>query len=466
MNPTISPAADLPKTEEKQQTKWTVGTLSYTSAGLVVLFCWLLWGDFAWSMRERSVSPVVLLLFKKFEASDMLTGFLIGTLPAALSMVIGPLVSYRSDRHRGRWGRRIPFLLFSTPMVVIALVGLGISPALGTGLHHLLGSFSLGLNPMILLILGLMWTVFEMACMITNSVFGGLVNDVVPQTVMGRFYGMFRALSLIAGIVFNFWLFAKGETHYLAIFVGIAILYGVGFMLMCIKVKEGEYPAVSDPLELPKKSGNFFRAVRCYFKECFGNRYYLWFFAMMAASTLSAMPVNVFGVFYAKSIQMDMALYGKCLAVTYCISLVLAYPIGILVDRFHPLRVCTLTLGLYGVCTLWSGFYARDISTFCIAIIAHGVISGTFFTASASIGQKLLPRERFAELMSASGIVSSLCSMALPACMGFILDRTGHQYYYTFLASSAITALAVVLYFIMDRKFVALGGPENYQAPE
>lgn len=82
---------------------WTVGTLTYTSGGLVILFCWLLSGDFAWSLKERSVMWVVQLLIKKFEASDMTAGLLIGTLPQALALVLTPVVSYRSDRHRGRW---------------------------------------------------------------------------------------------------------------------------------------------------------------------------------------------------------------------------------------------------------------------------------------------------------------------------------------------------------------------------
>src|SRR5882724_12206607 len=88
---------------------WTVGTLAYTTGGLVILFCWLLSGDFAWAMKERSVMWVVQLLIKKFEASDMEAGLLIGTLPQILALVLTPIVSYRSDRHRGRWGRRIPF---------------------------------------------------------------------------------------------------------------------------------------------------------------------------------------------------------------------------------------------------------------------------------------------------------------------------------------------------------------------
>ena len=34
-----------------QKKIWHAGTLTYTTAGVVLLFFWLLWGDFAWSMK-------------------------------------------------------------------------------------------------------------------------------------------------------------------------------------------------------------------------------------------------------------------------------------------------------------------------------------------------------------------------------------------------------------------------------
>lgn len=219
---------------------WRVGTLSYTAAGLVVLFFWLLWGDFTWSLKERSVPSVLQLLLQRFGASDTFTGILITTLPGAIAMILGPIISYKSDRHRGRWGRRIPFLLAPTPIAVGAMIGLAFSPVLGGKLHHLMGG--LDLNTSVLYCLGLFWMLFGCSAITANSVLGALVNDVVPQELLGRFFGLFRALSLIAGILFNYWVFGKAETGYAWIFLGMAALYGVGFTMMCCNVKEGKYP--------------------------------------------------------------------------------------------------------------------------------------------------------------------------------------------------------------------------------
>ena len=157
---------------------WRVGTLVYTTGGLIVLFIWLLGGDFAWAIKDRSASQMVLLMLKKFEASDFLAGLLVGSLPPAIAIILGPIISYKSDRHRGRWGRRIPFLLIPTPIAVISMAGLAFSPMIGTHLHEILGARSPGANTLVLLSFAVFWMLFDFASITANSIFGALINDV------------------------------------------------------------------------------------------------------------------------------------------------------------------------------------------------------------------------------------------------------------------------------------------------
>lgn len=447
---------------------WQVGTLTYTTGGLVVLFCWLLWGDFAWSMRERSVTWVMQLLLKKFQASDLLTSLLIMTLPAALGMVISPIVSYRSDRHRGRWGRRIPFLIWPTPFIVLSMVALAFGAELGGLLHRLLGAWSPGESNSILIVLGVFWVIFEAAVIVAAAVFGGLINDVVPTRFLGRFYGMFRALSLIAGMIFNYWLLARAESHTAWVFLGIAGLYAVGFTVMCLKVKEGKYPPPPPPPQAHPGgvAGGFFPAMRSYLRTCFTNRYYLLVFTVLTLSAVTFAPVFTFSVFFAKSVQMDMGTYGKCTALMLFISLCLAYPLGALADRFHPIRMGIAALVLHVGVTLWAGLCAKDAHTFAIALVSEGVLAGVWSTCTASLSQRLYPRARFAELASAQGILGAVASMGLAPMVGLFLDYTGHVYRYTYLISCGLTVLALVGLVALHARFMALGGVKNYQAPE
>jgi MFS family permease len=418
-------------------------------------------------MKERSVQTVVQLLLKKFQASDTTAGLLIGSIPAAIGVLLVPIISYRSDRHRGPWGRRIPYLMLTTPIAAGAMVGLAFSPALGRAAHEAMGARSLGLYPTILVFFGLFWTIFEFGTLAANSVFGGLINDVVPLPLLGRFYGLFRALSLIAGMIFNFWLLGLAEVHYVVMFLSIGLLYGGGFTLMCLKVREGDYPPPPPaPVAAASGTGSFFAAARLYLRECFTSAYYLWVFLFLNISLMAFMPVNLFSVFFAKSLNMDMNLYGKYLALTYGISLLLSYSLGSLADRFHPLRVGLVTLALYAAATLWGGLVIRGTVTFAVAFVAHGVLSGTFFTTTASLMQRLFPRGKFAQFASASTAIGGVGTVLLGPAMGQVLDRSHHVYRYTYLASCGLTVLALISGAVVYAKFVALGGPDAYVAPD
>jgi MFS family permease len=175
---------------------------------------------------------------------------------------------------------------------------------------------------------------------------------------------------------------------------------------------------------------------------------------------------HLFSVFFATSLHMNLETYAKCLALTYCISLVLAYPLGWLADRFHPLRLGIGILVLYAMATLWGGLYARTSETFAIALIAHGVIAGLWNTATASLGQRLLPKQEFAQFSSAGGIIACISWMTLAPISGFLLDHAHHNYRYTFFMGFALTMVGLIGCLILHSKFMALGGPKHYRAPE
>jgi MFS family permease len=444
--------------------RWSIGTLVYTKWQLVVLFCWLLWGDFAFSMKDRSVGPLATLVIKKFHASDVLLSIFLVSLPAAVGMILGPIISFRSDRHRSRWGRRIPYLLVTTPFAVLAMVGLGFSPEEARFARTLLGAHGVTQNEMVLICFGLCWSLFEIATVAANAVFGALINDVVPHEFLGRFYGLFRALSLIAGMLFNYKLLGYADVHYSMLFLGVGLLYGIGFAIMCLVVKEGEYPPPDDIVE--GHYPNPLDSARLYMKECFTSSYYLWVIWAMVVAGLVFLPVNLYSLPFAQSLHVSVKTYGKYLAITYAISLCLAYLLGYLADRFHPLRIGIAAMVLYGIVMFWGGFSAVSPKLYAIVFIAHGVLSGTYFTCTASLGQRLFPRMRFAQFASAAGLVGAIANMAIAPAIGIFLDSTHHAYRYTYHMGCAFAVLAVLLLLGVHSRFMNLGGPKAYVAPE
>jgi hypothetical protein len=62
-------------------------------------------------------------------------------------------------------------------------------------------------------------------------------------------------------------------------FIGLIIIYGISITLMCIIVKEGEYPP-----PIKEEHAHWWSGIRNYAVECFGHRIYLLIFAAYAFS--------------------------------------------------------------------------------------------------------------------------------------------------------------------------------------
>lgn len=458
MDASMSTATALPDAPRQ----WRCGSLVYGVTGLAVLFGWLLLGDFAWSIKERAVVPVAQVLLKQLQASDFFIALVVGSLPAGLAMLLGPVIAVKSDRHRGRFGRRIPFLLMPVPPIVVGLLGMAATPAVGALLHELLGAASPGERLCQLAWFSLMWTLFEVASVTANAVFGGLINDVVPQPLIGRFYGLFRATSLLAGIGFSSLVLGHAEQHFTAIFAGIAAVYGACFLLVCWRVREGSY---APPEPLRAEEGGFVAAARRYLRECFSHRFYVLLFLAMMLGLVCGSPVNSFGVFYAKQVGLGLGGYGDALAVTYACSLVLALPVGWLADRFHPLRVGLASICAYALCMLAAGLWVQDAQQFGLAFVLHGVVSGIYLTGTAALGQYLFPAARFAQFFSAMNLLAAIGYMLVAPLMGAWLDATGSHYRHTFLASGALALLCALCYVALLAQMRRLGGFSTYRAP-
>jgi MFS family permease len=192
----------------------------------------------------------------------------------------------------------------------------------------------------------------------------------------------------------------------------------------------------------------------------------LWIYASIALTWMALLSVNLFNLYFAKKVGMSMDTYGKYLAATFLISFLLSYVLGILADRFHPLRMSLVTLAIYVAVTLAGGLFAHDAASFGIALVAYGVTSGAWQTSTASITLKLFPQARFAQFDSARGLVSSFGMMAVGPGLGWFLDRTGHDYSNVYVASAGMAALALLCAWIVYRRFMALGGPQHYVPPD
>ncbi|MEI8246443.1 MAG: hypothetical protein WCI51_11460 [Lentisphaerota bacterium] len=183
------------------------GTLTYTKMGLFVLFAWLLWGDFCFTMMEAVVPSILPLKLKDLGCSNWLMGLILTTAPGILNMTVCPYVSFKSDRYRSRWGRRIPFIIWTMPFLCgsLALMGLGDDLCVMLQRHsEFLRSFAPATITVALIAVFLI--MFQFFNMFVGSVFWYLFNDVVPAQFLARFMGLFRIVGTGAGCLKARWI--------------------------------------------------------------------------------------------------------------------------------------------------------------------------------------------------------------------------------------------------------------------
>lgn len=415
-------------------------------------------------MRERSVLPMSQWYLSHLEVSSLVFGLLTTSLPALIQFVASPILSVRSDRHRGPRGRRIPFLIWLTLLAMISMLGLGLTPVLAQSLHG-----AIGLGSERLLAVGffvVFWTLFEVSLWGSKPIFDGLVNDVVPRPLLGRFFALFRAIGLIDGMVFNYWVMGLVPSHFTLIMSIAGLVYGTAFIWVCLKVREGEYPPPppAEPAAPLRRAGSEFRR---YLRECFTSRYYLSVFALIMLAGLCFVPFNNFSVPYARHLGVSMDHYGKAIAFSYFISLCLTFPLGWLADKFHPLRLGIVTLAIYAVATFAAFFVVKTPTGYLAALVAHVVVSGSYYTAAAAtLQQHLFPRHHFAQFSSASLIFDAIARFCLAPLLGGVIDVTGQDYRYTFATATVLAIAALGMAVLVLRRFNELGGRTGYIAPE
>ncbi|MEN8255491.1 MAG: MFS transporter [Verrucomicrobiota bacterium] len=439
------------------------GTITYTKVGLAVMFGWMLWGIFWFAMMNFQLIPNLLpLSLKEFKASNAMIGLLVGSLPAAINMVLNPIISFRSDRTRSKWGRRIPYLLATIPFTTLFLILMGWTPNLAAGLSRLLpfelSAPQLGLGLIAVFSLG-----FQFFNMFAASVYYYLFADVVPEKFMGRFMAAYNFSGSLAGFLFARFIlpFAENFDNLKWIYTGVSLFYFITFMLLCWRVREGQYPPPSDAAE---RSG-FVAGVKLYFRECFSLSYYRWFFLGTAINAVSVICRTMFNVFFAReNLGMDMAAYGKALSWGVLTGLVLVLPLGMAVDRFRPIRVHLFGTALVVVVNALGFFMIQSETSFIVFTVLLGVVYVLQQVSNVPMYVELLPKERFGQFCSAQAMVQSVILIAANYGGGLFMDWTG-DYRYIYVWDFMWTTLALVALVIVFRGWKKYGGTKDYVAP-
>jgi len=467
-----------------------VGTLAYTKAGLIMMFFWMLWGDFCFRMMEAifpNLMPLQLGSEGGLGATTTAMGILMSTLPAALAFPLVPIISFKSDRFRSRWGRRIPFIVVTAPLLVVFLGLLGYTTEIGVWVKQSNLPAMLHVKPMTLtlIVVGFFVVGFQFFNLFVNSVFWYLFADVIPKKYFARFNAMFVLVGNVAGFVFNTYIFGHAMKQITIfgytmdgnrfIYWGAGLLYFFGFGLMCLMVKEGEYPP---PEDVAGPSTSRLRAmlqsVVVFFKECFTHPFFICLFlfnAMWAVTNLT----NAWKIFYFRdSLGLSTEQIGAITGIIGVVSIFLAYIYGYIIDVVHPVRTMLIATILLIPIT-FAGAFISGFNSYLLVMLVTGLVGQLWDSSSGPMMLNLLPRQRYGQFSSANAIFRTVVAIFGPLVAGRVFDhltlrpdgtKIFENFRYTFFwqAGFMIPALAVFLFVFFY--WVRHGGKQGYVPPD
>lgn len=448
---------------------FSAGTLRYTRFSLATLFFWLLWGHFIYLLMEAVIPGLLPLLLKQHQATNMEISFITSSLNVIGNMFFNPIISFVSDRHRGPMGRRKPFILYTTPFVVLCLALIPYGPGIAAYLEKVpLVHQALSLSPIVpaILFVGVFVMGFQVFDVFVGSVYHYLVRDTVPENFLGRFQGMFRLVGGLAPLVFNLLIFRHAEAHMKAVFVGVAIFYGVGMLLMCWKVREGEYPP-PEPIGVAARMSWYRRlkgSVQLYFTDCLRDPVYWSCFLAVGFATWATLA-GVFAVlFYREELKISLAVQGNVNAISNVLTLAIAMPVGYLVDRWNYFRLSQLGAMMQGLVCILGFLLIHNVPTLVAFGVLYTIPKMFFVMGMTRTLIAVYPKEKFGQFGSASAASASLGAIGMSILAAKFVDLCGS--YRSYLLWQGLCLLvAGILFLWAERCWLRLGGWKNYQAP-
>ncbi|MBP5300158.1 MAG: hypothetical protein J6Y80_02020 [Victivallales bacterium] len=470
-------------------TTYQCGTLTYTLPRLFSVFFWVVVGSAVVAVGTQLPGIMLPVQLKELGVSETSKVFILTTIGQVLNMTVCPYISVASDWHRGKWGRRIPYIFLSMPPIVLALVMFGLSNQIGNRLAAWTGMAPV---TMTMLAIGLTMLLFQFFNMWVNSVIWYIFNDIIPVKFYGAAMAAFK-IGLTSGpALFHYFLFKYVATHPTALYLGIAILYAAGVTLFCLFVKEGEYPPLTEE-QLAEKAKPWrerllgkFKGLGTFVKESFCGRIYIYRYCFTIC-TACAGCAGIFSLYLNQEIGLTDDLIGRINGLAGVIVTVGIMVVSVLfakiVDRWHPIRVeiyfyFYIVVGLPRYFGWLFGTLPPNVIlwTSIVGPFATLCLSGMFQICSLPAQMLLFPKSRFGSFCAMQALIRSTCFMLMSLVCGGVFDLL-KRHFATSMGNAnfafrfvlpwsvpwylAVATLGALLY----REWGRNGGLKNYAPP-
>jgi MFS-type transporter involved in bile tolerance (Atg22 family) len=283
-------------------------------------------------------------------------------------------------------------------------------------------------------------------------------------------------VGIAGGALYNRYIFKHALDHFQFIFVTAGVCYVIGFMMMCIMVKEGDYPPPPDNVD--KRKG-FIASAKTFVTECFTHRFYWYFFLANTFMFMSWLSGTFSMLRNRDSLGLTMDDLGKMGFWTNVVSFVIMFPCAWVADKWHPVRVYLILTILHffqplAQCIWVFRDFGHEGNLYWQYVISLGILPIGAVQAAAELPMymRLLPKDRYGQFCSANAMIRSFAMMFGSALAGMFMDfltryagmdEWRYRYYAVWVVFWQIPAIICLI--LLYREWMARGGDKGYTPP-
>ncbi|TET25300.1 MAG: MFS transporter [Dehalococcoidia bacterium] len=357
-----------------------------------------------WSSLHTIILPLRLLDFVAEPQLNTYLGLLAGS-GLILAMVVQPIAGAVSDRSGFRWGRRRPYILLGSILVIMFLFGIGFS-----------GSY---------VALFAIYCLLQVGSNIAQGAYQAFIPDLAPAEKRGLASGVKGLFEIAGGIVllrlivpFMDRYSIGAESLWLWLALGAVAVVLLGAMIATVlTVKERPLAGVPRLPLLPTLTRSFRIDVR-------KNSDFIWFLLSRLLIFMSLAVIQRFAFYFLKyfvGVANPAAATADLLIVVGIFMLAAVYFAGRLSDRVgrRPIAISSGLLGALGVALLLApGGYSMVL--FAGSVL--GIASGAFISTNWALATDMVPKGEEARYLGLTNLATAGGSALALFVIGPVID--------------------------------------------
>lgn len=366
------------------------------------------------------------------------TGFIL-TLDNILGLIVGPFIGMWSDRIKGQWGKRLPFVVIG---IMIAAAGFALLPVAPTlispdnngNFSQLIGIFTLFIISALAVIIG-----YAM----NSTLMEAIRWDNIPSEFRSKAKGAFSVITALGGIIaliFGASLYRMYQPLPFWVTAGILI---VGVVLWIRFLKPGK-DSTPEAVEHSMGVKDIFSGIKILPKE---HGRSLIFLILSAFSVYTGVAImEAFFTSYGVSVlEMQEADASNMFAVMFLAFLIFAVPVGYLSARFGRKRMVIVGLAMMTLISILL-LFAQSITIIIVALVVFG-ISWAFIQINIPVMFVDTPPDdnSIGTYTGIGGMSTTLGFILGPVLGGALVEATGTNYNNIWVIQPIVYVIAILL---------------------